>query len=435
MTERTDILILGAGITGLDLARRLTAGGKSVLVLENTPHTGGLARTLDHAGHPFDLGGHRLYFGDKTLESGLTELLGPHNLETLAKKSSICLDGDLLPYPPSPFGAIPYLFHGLFGLPGRRKAAGAGGSLKDWLLSNFNEKIHDVYFRDYTLKVWGLPTEAISASWADRRIGRINLLKLAGDVLLGRASVKENVSTFKYPRGGIGALPAALEKAVGPGGKVLTGAGPLIFKREGARLASLTYSLNGSEREVFFDRVVSTIPVNELARLLGLEPPARYRELIVFFALLEKPAPLKEHWVYFADKDLVFSRACELVNWDPAFRKGPLYPMTFELFCDKGDALWNAPDAELARRVGEDLKKVAPLAGAEIKDYKAVRVEYAYPLLHLDYEKSLAGFTAATDALENLSLAGRNGTHSYFDIEECLKASQDLAKELCGSRT
>jgi len=52
-----DTVIVGAGVTGLTTAWRLTQAGQDVLVLEARDRTGGRLRTEDHNGSDFEIGG------------------------------------------------------------------------------------------------------------------------------------------------------------------------------------------------------------------------------------------------------------------------------------------------------------------------------------------------------------------------------------------
>jgi monoamine oxidase len=58
-----DVIVIGAGAAGIGAARRLTAEGLSVVVLEARPRVGGRAVTVDLRGHPIDLGAHWLHAG------------------------------------------------------------------------------------------------------------------------------------------------------------------------------------------------------------------------------------------------------------------------------------------------------------------------------------------------------------------------------------
>ena len=435
MIKKTDVLILGAGITGLAAAKYLSENGKSVIVVEKSPFIGGLARTVKRGDNSFDLGGHRLYFSDHKLEQDVENLLGPENLIKQKRKSRIVLGGRFLNYPPTLAEAVFHLSPEVIFSAIRSPAAGftGGASLKDWLIGNFGGKIHDIYFRDYTKKVWGLETSEISAAWAEARIGKTSMIKMAADLLPGRARAKENAKIFSYPLKGIGELPKAFARALEGKAEIITSACPIKFIKRGAKLAALEYDHDNTSCTVEFNDAISTIPLCDCGELLGLEKDPgfrnlRYRALIIAFVLIEKPAAFDDHWLYFPDKDIFFSRGCELCNWSPYFKKDALYPMTFEIFCDKGDETWTAQENDIKERLLSSFKKIKGLEKAAIKYFTMEKLDNAYPLLYSGYEKDLAAATAGPAAYGNLKLAGRSGTHSYFDLEECLKSAKAAAE-------
>src|SRR6266849_2431068 len=70
--ERDDVLILGAGPAGLTAAWELMKHGVPFTVIEKDPrYVGGLARTVEHKGYRFDIGGQRFFSkNDEVLSRG-----------------------------------------------------------------------------------------------------------------------------------------------------------------------------------------------------------------------------------------------------------------------------------------------------------------------------------------------------------------------------
>ena len=75
VSENVDVLVLGAGISGLCLAHHLARAGRKVLVLESADAPGGCFRSERHpAGFWFEMGAHTLYNSYGSLLSVIDEL-------------------------------------------------------------------------------------------------------------------------------------------------------------------------------------------------------------------------------------------------------------------------------------------------------------------------------------------------------------------------
>jgi protoporphyrinogen oxidase len=425
MEYKADVLILGGGISGLALAERLKGSGLTALVLEKDLRPGGLSRTARAGEFIFDLGGHRLYFSKPEVRAWTENLLKGRRLLRLKRSSAVFTGGRTLKYPPTFLNGLLYAAPLLFSK-GRRAPARPPANLKDWLENRLGARVHDRYFRDYTKKVWGLGTERLSSLWAERRIGGgFSMKTLLVELFGGRLSSKENAGIFLYPEKGIGELPDALAEQLGPSAALLTGAEPLQLAFKDGRPTALTFKRGGETQTASFRLVVSTIP---LASLFGLFPLAgarraagiKYRSLVVLFAALKRRKKLPQHWVYFPDGDAAFSRACELANWSPLMAPGGWLPMTFEFFCDEGDAVWNMSPQALAALAfaSPALKKIA--GHFEAGEVSVERLAHAYPLLYAGAEEPLAEAKASLGVFNNLLLCGRTGAHAYLDTEECL---------------
>lgn len=76
MHNEYDVIIVGGGAAGIGAARRLTANGKAVLLLEASARLGGRAFTQDLAGYPLDLGCEWLHSGDRNAWVSIAEASG-----------------------------------------------------------------------------------------------------------------------------------------------------------------------------------------------------------------------------------------------------------------------------------------------------------------------------------------------------------------------
>jgi len=74
--HRKHVVIMGAGPAGLTAAYELLKRDVSVTVVEkDARQVGGLARTVEHNGYRFDIGGHRFFSKNDEVEALWTEIL------------------------------------------------------------------------------------------------------------------------------------------------------------------------------------------------------------------------------------------------------------------------------------------------------------------------------------------------------------------------
>ena len=81
-------VIVGAGPAGLSAAYELVRLGKSPVVLESSGIVGGISRTESYKGYLFDVGGHRFFTKNETVNRIWEEMIGDDFL-TVNRKSRI----------------------------------------------------------------------------------------------------------------------------------------------------------------------------------------------------------------------------------------------------------------------------------------------------------------------------------------------------------
>ncbi len=438
---QTDTLILGAGWSGLAAADILCRQGRKTVLLEKEPCAGGLARTVDFKGFKFDLGGHRLYFKEKENIDYLNRIVGRENLVSLRRNSRIFFDAKFIDYPASISSIcridkrhVISILLDLF----RRRNGKAGGNFEEWVKANYGECLYRIYFKDYTEKVWGLKCSDLSSDWADKRIGNNNLFALLRSIFITGYKVKDTAPTFVYPKNGMGGLIDSLEKKIG-NCQIYRNAGLEKLSSKDGRLDSASFIFRGEAFELSFKDVVSTIPIKELAEVVpGMNPEIKdivrnqikYRSLVLVGLVIRQKGLTAWHWCYFPSKDIPFSRIHEPKFWLKGMAPDDKTLICMEIFCDYADDLWNMNDADMAERVSEGLLRTGLLKDkGAIADACIQKVRYAYPLHFCGFEKPLAKVKDFFLGFKNLKLLGRSGTHSYFDMEECLINTRAVLKK------
>ena len=73
-----DIVIVGAGPSGLTAAHEVANHGARTTVVEQLENFGGLARTIEFRGSRFDIGAHRFFTRNIEVNELFTRILGDH---------------------------------------------------------------------------------------------------------------------------------------------------------------------------------------------------------------------------------------------------------------------------------------------------------------------------------------------------------------------
>src|SRR5690349_15135507 len=210
---------MGAGPAGLTAAYELMKQDVPVTVVEKDPHqVGGLARTVEHHGYRFDIGGHRFFSKNQEVEDLWTEILGNEMLDR-GRLSRIYYRGRFFAYPIQAFNALwnlgpleairclaSYVHAKLRPVKNPR-------TLEDWVRNQFGWRLYSIFFKTYTEKVWGISTRELSADWAAQRIKSLDLWVVIRTALLPHRKptkrgeiVTTLIDRFRYPRLGPGQM-------------------------------------------------------------------------------------------------------------------------------------------------------------------------------------------------------------------------------------
>ena len=449
----SETVVLGAGLAGLAGAVALTQAGRRVQVLEGGDAVGGLARTVARDGFRFDLGGHRFFTHDAQVERFVRELLGDE-LITVPRTSRIYLRGKWIEYPLRPLSA-------LFGLGLRTSAeillgyAAASGarrlrpaplvSLEDWVVAHFGRPLFELYFRDYSEKVWGIGCRDISAEWMAQRVQGLSLGAAIQRAFLKRGpALPTLVDRFLYPRLGIGRIAERLREEIERSSPIATDTRVVHIHHDGRRIEGVSVRQGERVRDLPGEAFLSTIPLTQVIQALTPHAPAevraaaarlRYRDLVIVTVMLNRDRATDQTWIYFPGKDIPFGRLHEPTNWSAAMAPPGCTLLVTEHFCFRGDATWSASDAELIENTAGYLEKLGFIHRREVRDGMVVRIPAAYPLFEVGYQERSQVLCDYLERFENLQVAGRGGLFRYYNTDQAIASGLAAAEALLGRDT
>lgn len=426
-----DVVVLGAGLTGLAAALELERAGARWRLLEREGRAGGHAVTDVEGGFRFDRTGHLLHLRDAGLRAEVLDWLDGA-CDAVERRSLVYSHGAYTRYPfqANTHGLPPAVaYECVLGfLRAERAPPGpAPVTFEEHCRRAFGDGFARHFFLPYNEKMWGVPPRELTADWCGRFVPRPTVEDVvAGAVGLADRELGYNAS-FLYPRAGIGALPEAMARRLG--GRVEFGSAPRAIDWRARRL-----SLGG--RDVAYRRLVSTAPLDALGRLL-VDPPAEVRaafgrlrctRLHYLDVALDAPAGRDLHWAYVPEARLPFYRVGVYSHFSPAMAppgKAGLY-------------------VELARRAPPDAAAIeGALAGlvemglvrraSDVRFVRPRRVSHAYVVFDRDRRGALDVIEPFL-AEHGIESAGRYGAWTYASMEDALVAGRRAARAALGAQ-
>jgi protoporphyrinogen oxidase len=449
------VVVIGAGPCGLTAAYELCKSGAPVTVLEQDPDkVGGLSRTVEYKGFRFDIGGHRFFSRNQSIEDLWTEIAGDR-MRMTERKSRILYRGRMFNYPLEVLDSLRNL--GLYEsaacvvsyLKSRFAAAREVRTFEDWVTRAFGRRLYQIFFKTYTEKVWGIPCDTISADWAAQRIRGLSVSALirAALRLPGRDQpiIKTLIGNFRYPVHGPGEVWEMLaQKLRAMGARLLMGETVVALERSGNRVRSVLTTGQGGTSHHAADFFVSTMPMRYLVQAFEPPPPAevmnaaanlRYRDFITVALILDRKEVFPDQWIYIHDPEVMVGRIQNFKNWSPEMVPDSRYTVLgLEYFCFDSSPMWSASDHELLSMARRELVHLGLADEQCIVDGTVVRQPAAYPVYDNEYRERVHTIRRFLDSeVVNLQVAGRNGMHKYNNQDHAMLTGLMAARNILGA--
>jgi protoporphyrinogen oxidase len=442
--DSAPVAVLGAGPAGLTAAYRLVGRGVPVVVFEAGEGVGGLARTVVRDGYRFDLGGHRFFTKSAEVEALWEDLLGPELL-VRPRLSRIFWRGRFIEYPLRPadvfvkVGPLELVRSLASYARARLRRHDEAETYEEWVSARFGPRLFALFFKTYTEKVWGVPTDELRAEWAAQRISDLSVASALRAALPGRGETpKSLIEEFRYPRLGPGQMWEEMARRVeAGGGEIRLGVPVEGLEHKGGRLTAVRA---GGER-VAVSAAISSIPLRTTVGVAEPAPPSevtdaaaglRYRDFLTVALQIDGEPPFPDNWVYVHDPRARVGRIQNFRAWSPWMTPDPRRScLGLEYFCFEGDDLWSTSDetlVELGRREVGALGLVDPerVAGGHV-----VRVPKAYPVYDAEYAGRVETIRGWLDGFSNLQQVGRNGLHRYNNSDHSMLTAMRAVENLC----
>lgn len=336
-TTNVDVLIAGAGPTGLGAAKRCSEQKADFLLVDKANEAGGLASTATTPeGFLFDVGGHVIFSHYAYFDDCINEAL-PNDDDwfTHQRVSYVKTKGQWVPYPyQNNISVVPIedQSKAIDGLIDAAVVRASSPQVKptnfdEWIVRMMGEGIADIFMRPYNYKVWAVPTTHMQCNWLGERVAAPNPKMIIQNVLHKRVAGNWGPNaTFKFPaRDGTGGIWKAVAKTISPN-NMRFGDNNGITAVDGV---NKTVTLASGDK-IKYNKFISTMPVDytlDVANLPNLEGAKKAaKEGLVYssthvvgvgFRGVPPPDIKGMCWLYFPENDCPFYRCTVFSLYSP----------------------------------------------------------------------------------------------------------------------
>ena len=257
-----DVLVVGAGPTGLGAAVTLAERGVDHLVVEAADTPGGMARSVhDDAGFTWDLGGHVIHSHFVSFDKAIAG--SGASMRAVRRRGQVWMDGALYPAP---------IQKHLQALPPDLAPDAPAANLAEYYRNQFGADLATRFLGPHTGKMWAHPLERIDHSWTSLRGG--SQRRNVPSVGLAAGQPPPVDEYFPYPEGGTGALWARVYARLCDTSRFRFGRRVVGLDPDN-RAATLD-----SGEVIGFRECVSTAALTDLIRWTGLTVPGSGQPLV-----------------------------------------------------------------------------------------------------------------------------------------------------------
>jgi protoporphyrinogen oxidase len=396
-TNRYDVVIVGAGFTGLTAGLELVRAGKRVLILEADAAPGGLAGIFEFCdGVTIEKFYHHWFNHDAYVPRLVKELGLEDQVVTLPSRTGMYYNGrmwrlsaplDLLRF--SPLSFIDRIRLGLLVFQVRRIKDWKTIehlSIREWLEPLCGRNVFRIVWEPLIQSKFSVYAEAVNAVWFWKKL-----------VLRGSTRDKHGGEQLAYFKGGFGRLAQAMaDEVCKNGGEIRYNTRVKSAKEKDGRIRALvTTDGEASARQFLLTPAFSII-----ADIFdGKADPAWVRSLrrINYLGnvclVLQLDRSLSDtYWLNVNDPGFPFVGVIEHTNFERPENYNGKHIVFLSRYLAREDPVWSYSDVQYLEFALVHLKRMFPeFERSWVEDYRVWQAEYAQPVTERNYSRYVPG--------------------------------------------
>jgi len=419
------IIILGAGCTGLATGLKLAELGWKVEIYDGANVPGGLAASEEIDGMYFDYGPHIYHTHDSELnnywQDKFGDLLEAKNFFSLNYK-----DGTYYEYPLS-FEVIENFPKGIRDKvlqelndrkPENFKRA---VNFKECLVALVGPTLEELFFDDYSRKLWGIPTDEMAASWAPKRI-----------------EIRKKHLPFWYNQFSYAAIEGSGKIMLRMVDQIIEKGNTINLEHKVTNLIIEDYKIkcinfeNGKNVDVGESIVISTLPIVALAETLGIETSLKFTKYIMLYLIFEENRvfPPNTQTIYFAAEKYYFHRVTEQKTFsDFGYPKNKTI-VCFEISVNEKSFIKDLSENQLIQDVLEQFCTVGLTKKEKFIKGFTRTLNHVNPIMKTGYEEELSVVRSKISHIKNLHTVGGAAEFQYGDLQVMFSKATDIVELL-----
>lgn len=400
-------LILGAGPAGLTFANRLRQKGEnSFLVLEKEEKAGGLCRSQEVDGAPFDIGGgHFLDVRRPKVNEFLFGFMPEDEWDLYTRDSRIIVNGNELGHPIEANiwqmklqDQVEYLKS--IAVAGCNRGEEIPNEFVDWIYWKLGSKIAEDYMIPYNQKMFNKELNELGTYWLEK-LPNVSFEETLLSCLEHKPyGTQPGHAQFYYPKKyGYGELWIRMAQALG----------------SNIRYKAVVKEIDFEQRKVWLDdgtsfeaeTIVTTIPWVTFENLKGMPDELvgcihKLKYSSIETRYYEDELDTDAQWIYYPDPKLAYHRILVRSN-----------------FCPNSKGYWTETNSQ----------RVNMISDADKKRYHYMN-EYAYPLNTIEKPAIMQKLLTWSEKKKVYGL-GRWGEWQHYNSDVTVDLALKLAEKLC----